>query len=99
MNVKVKEVRILTEEDFGAFVQVFTHFRCNGKHVLCLEAGYQEPDEETWYELDGEPTTFPTKDETDVLVNCYEDQSRDLPDFVGVTGRKLDKRPEGIEPL
>jgi len=94
--VKVRETRILTEEDYGAFVQVFTLYLHEGRPVVRFQAGYREPSEEAWYELDAEPTTFPTKDTTDVLVNCYTDQTRDLEDFFGVTGHKLDGTPDGL---
>lgn len=92
----VQEVRALSEEDYGPFLQVLRVYEHEGAYYLSLNAGYgrEQDNEERWYLLVGKPT-LPTKEsleENGGLDPCC-DQSGELPHLVGVAGKEVKTRP------
>lgn len=89
---QLKQVRVISEEDYGPFLQVVTLYFAEGRFHLRLSAGYDQENnnEKADYILDGKPTHFPTEKwlKEKGFVDPLVDQSRDLIDLVGVTGRR-----------
>ena len=107
---QVKQVRGLSEQDYGPFLQVLTHwvvrYQDGDKHFVCVNAGYEDErnNQEAWYELDGEPTL--PGELSDLCLDPLTDQSEvygessELQDLLGVGGELVDspQRPVADQP-